>query len=180
MEQAVAGGGKRDAESGDGSRGTNHDERRARGDAGLHADERAGGAAEGGRRKDEGERGPHAEGVAGDVVAELVGEQDCEEREGEGQTTSDAVGIVPDPGEGKEVGEARQGRIAELEVVHVAGANRSCGEQRGHQQHDLQPGATGRGSSGPGQLVNVRVLEDVCRGHCPSRTLSSGILWGPR
>ena len=86
--------------------------------------------------------------AAGEVMAELVGCEDSEEREGKGPAAVDALGVAEDPGERKEAVVGGEGRSAAQEVIHEHGAGTDGGEEAEDEEGDGEDGLIQRGMLG--------------------------------
>ena len=111
--EAEGDGGDGDEEAGERAHGSDDEEGGAGFDAGLEADDGAEAAGEGGGRQQVGEGGADFEGAAGEVVAELVREEDGDEGGGEGQAGGELVKVGEHPVKGEDVGVGGEGRLAE-------------------------------------------------------------------
>ena len=109
-------------------------QRVAVGNAVANLDDGAGGAAEGGGGKHPGEGGADLVAAAGEVVAELVDQQDTQKREGEGEAGLEHLRVVKEPAPGPKVAVADDGRQAFNEVLHEAGAVGGGGENADGEQ----------------------------------------------
>jgi len=65
--------------------------------------------------------------AAGEVVAELVGEQNGEQGDGEREAVEEAGGLLHDPANGHEVVGAAKGGVSGDEVCGKAGAHHGRG-----------------------------------------------------
>ena len=108
------------------------------GDAGSNLDDGAGGTAEGGCGKDPGESDFDVVEAAGEVVSELVDEEDAEEGGGESPAGEEHFGMVREPGPGPEVTVSDNGRHAFDKVLHEARAVGRSGDDTGGQQNQRQ------------------------------------------
>ena len=108
------------------------------GNAGADLDDGAGGSAERGGGQDPGQSGVNAMHTAGNVVAELVNQEDAEEGEGEGPAGDEEVGMVQEPTPGPQVAVADHWGHALDEVLHEASAVGRCGDHTGGKQKQRQ------------------------------------------
>jgi hypothetical protein len=76
--------------------------------------------------------------AAGKVVAELVDEQDAQQRERESETGGKVVGMAGDPGPGPKIAVANTGRHSLNKILHEARAAGSGGNDAGGQQQSRQ------------------------------------------
>lgn len=143
---------QRDHESGDGAGDADIEQRRARTNGRLDADQRAEGADERRGGYEVGKRGVNAVPPGDDEMSELVREQDAEQRQREWQPHQQARGILPDPAQGKQrqrVIVGGEGGQAVDEVELQPRTHDQSGEERQQQQQDVQPvgsAARGRGN----------------------------------
>jgi len=117
-----AGGEDGDEESGDGADCTDGDEGSAGCDRGFETDDGAGCSAERWGGQKIGDGGVDAVSAAGEVVAELMGDQNADQGEREGQAEAEVREIGKYPGKGDDVGLGRNGESSMLKVDHVAHA----------------------------------------------------------
>ena len=95
-------------------------------------------AAEGGSGQNPGKRGANFVMEAGEVVTELMDEEDAEQRKGEGPAGLEHFGVIGEPAPGPEVAVAHNGRQAFKEVLHEASAVGGCGENADAEQKQGQ------------------------------------------
>ena len=107
-------------------------------DAGANLDDGAGGAAEGGRGQNPGQGGANLVPAAGEVMAELVNQQNAEQGEGKGPADGEEIGVVGEPGPGPEVAVTDDRRHAFKEVLHEARAVGGGGEHAGAEQQERE------------------------------------------
>ena len=108
------------------------------GDAITDLDDGSGGAAEGRCGQYPGERSANLVVCAGEVVAELVDEQDAEERGRESPACDEHIGMVGEPSPGPKVAVANDGWQAFKEVLHKPGAVSGCGDNADAEQEQGQ------------------------------------------
>jgi hypothetical protein len=130
------GGEECDEEAGDRSRGSYGDECRARTDGGLEADDSAEGSAKRWSGQHVRQGGTHTVETAGEVVPELVREQDSDQCERERKAGGKQLKVVDDPVVGQDIRVVRERWRAEAEVVHVAHSDCGCGEHGDTKQQD--------------------------------------------
>jgi hypothetical protein len=160
-----------DEEAGDGTHGSDDDEGGAGADAGFEADDGSEAAAERGSGEQVGKRGADAIGAAGEVVSELVGEEDGDEGEREGQAAGDCGEVVEDPVEGEDVCVGAEGWSAEREVVHVAHADRG-GREQGDEEESEGHREPGSGALAHGDCGD-RFSDEARRCHRPGVPIRS-------